>query len=405
MVNYQKTSSFDHNNGLFCREMSRPKKDLPSYLKHAPSGSARCVWEGKTVYLGKYGSPESYAEYQKILALFLATGSITYKRDRFNILQAVQSFLDLIDREYPATSGEPRNIRIGLTDLVSKFGPLPINEFRPIDFSYIIQGWIDRGLSKSTIVKYHWYLLRLFKHAAKLELCDLEVYQKLQTVETVRKRRSQAREPDPIKPVTREQIEKVLPFLNVQIRGLVELQWLTGMRPGEACRIQWNEIDQAREVWLYRPEKHKKKHRGKGRTIGIGPRGQAVLRAFEDRPKDQPIFSPREAMASYQAERALKRVTPLPKQQAEKVEKVPKKQPGEGYSVSGYSHAILKACRKAGVEPWSPNQIRHSFASEIRKQIGIEHAQVALGHDHLKTTEIYAEVDLEKVVEVAKKLG
>ena len=36
-------------------------------------------------------------------------------------------------------------------------------------------------------------------------------------------------------------------------------------------------------------------------------------------------------------------------------------------------------CVKAGVEPWSPNQLRHAGGTEIRAKYGLETAKIVLG--------------------------
>jgi site-specific recombinase XerC len=54
---------------------------------------------------------------------------------------------------------------------------------------------------------------------------------------------------------------------------------------------------------------------------------------------------------------------------------------------------------------WSPNQLRHSYATEVRKQFGLEAAQVVLGHSTCRVTEIYAERDTAKGSLVAKAIG
>ena len=72
-------------------------------------------------------------------------------------------------------------------------------------------------------------------------------------------------------------------------------------------------------------------------------------------------------------------------------------------------YAITKANR--GREPddqiphWFPLQLRHSRATEVRKQFGLEAAQVSLGHAHANVTEIYAEKNLELAMQVAKATG
>ena len=54
---------------------------------------------------------------------------------------------------------------------------------------------------------------------------------------------------------------------------------------------------------------------------------------------------------------------------------------------------------------WSPNRLRHTAATEIRRTFGLEAAQVALGHSQADVTQIYAEKDLTLAAEVARKIG
>ena len=54
---------------------------------------------------------------------------------------------------------------------------------------------------------------------------------------------------------------------------------------------------------------------------------------------------------------------------------------------------------------WSPNQLRHTAATEIRREFGIEAAQNTLGHSSPAVTLIYAERSLDQVREVMEKLG
>jgi site-specific recombinase XerC len=57
------------------------------------------------------------------------------------------------------------------------------------------------------------------------------------------------------------------------------------------------------------------------------------------------------------------------------------------------------------VESWHPNQLRHSFATRVRKLAGLEAAQVALGHAHANVTQIYAEKNLAHATEIARQIG
>jgi len=54
---------------------------------------------------------------------------------------------------------------------------------------------------------------------------------------------------------------------------------------------------------------------------------------------------------------------------------------------------------------WAPNQLRHAAGTEIRKRFGLEGTQVALGRSKANVTEIYAERDLSKAMEIARQAG
>ena len=70
-----------------------------------------------------------------------------------------------------------------------------------------------------------------------------------------------------------------------------------------------------------------------------------------------------------------------------------------------YREAGHRACEKASIECWHPNQIRHTAGTEVRQKFGAEMAQTILGHSHLSTTEIYAEVNAEKAATIASEIG
>jgi len=57
------------------------------------------------------------------------------------------------------------------------------------------------------------------------------------------------------------------------------------------------------------------------------------------------------------------------------------------------------------LEGWSPNQLRHSAATEIRLRFGLEAAQVALGHSKAEVTQVYAERDWTKAAAVMREVG
>jgi integrase len=70
-----------------------------------------------------------------------------------------------------------------------------------------------------------------------------------------------------------------------------------------------------------------------------------------------------------------------------------------------YLRFLWYACKKAGVDYWHPNQLRHAWATRMREAYGIEAASDGLGHSSVDITEIYAERSLKRAIEVAKEVG
>ena len=78
---------------------------------------------------------------------------------------------------------------------------------------------------------------------------------------------------------------------------------------------------------------------------------------------------------------------------------------GARYSRRSYRQAIVRACRKAGVSEWTPLQLRHYAATNIRARFGVEAAQVVLGHAKADVTQVYAERDLAKAHAIMAEIG
>jgi integrase len=154
-------------------------------------------------------------------------------------------------------------------------------------------------------------------------------------------------------------------------------------------------------------ESHKLSWRGKLRKILLGPKSQAMLRPFlEGRDPESFVFSPKESKEALQAERAAKRKSKRqPSQVRRKKKPNPKRRPREYYSAHAYSRAVARTCEKAGIPIWRPNRLRHTAATIIRREYGLEAAQVILGHTRCDTTQIYAERDTQKAEAIIKEIG
>jgi integrase len=303
------------------------------------------------------------------------------------------------DQHYRGPDGKPTSgiyaIKIVIKAIRELYAEMPVSKLGPLCVIAARQKWVNEGCSRKECNRRVGVVKRILKWAVSMQLAPVDVYQAIATISGLKRGRTKAPELAPIGPVEDSVVEATLPFLNRHIRGLIELQRLTGCRPGEACSIRQCEIDTRSAVWIYRPTHHKTSHRGKSRTIAIGPRAQTLLREFFTPAIEDYLFSP---------VRALNEVRGTPLKAMFKM-RAKKRAPKERYNRTSYTRAIARAAVAAQVEHWHPNQLRHAHATKVRKAFGLEHAGAALGHAKMSATEIYAERDAGLALEVAAKLG
>ncbi|MCE9566558.1 MAG: tyrosine-type recombinase/integrase [Planctomycetes bacterium] len=451
--------------------MPRPRNHVPSYRLHKQSGQAIVTISTngtrRDVLLGKYGSPESQAEYRRLLAELEVAGAATVAAraggsDR-TVGEVMVAFLEWAQTYYKTHDGtqtsELSSIKRALKPLKDLYASTLATEFGPRALAVVRDQMVKAKLCRTLINKRVDRVKRMFKWATAEELVPVAVYQSLRTLAGLKRGRTEAHEPEPIKPVDPTHVAATLPHLNRHVRAMVELQTLSGMRPGEVCKMTLAEVDRSREVWVYRPGKHKTAHHGKTRAIHLGPKARAVLLAFltddhappegwngvnlvEDhtgrlamadayeeagRERDAvllrditrevvliagcvvdphaALFSSREGQEDRYRMMRAKRKSKVPPSQKSRKKKNPERSCGDRYTPESYAHAVGYATKTAGVPHWHPNQLRHTFATEVRKVHGLEAAQVLLGHSRADVTQVYAERDESLAVKVAGEIG
>ena len=387
---------------------------LPSYRLHKASGQAVVTLRGRDIYLGVFNSPESHEKYQATIAEFIAArGTMPQDRARITIAELILHYWRYAQECY---SRETLNgsIKPALRRLRRMFSTAPVSEFGPLKLKAFRQALLDEAgedgerLSRPYINRLVRQVRSLFKWGVGEELVPPSVYHGLLAVEGIRYGRCRAPEPAPVTPVADAVVEATLPHLSSVVADMVRLQRLTGMRPGEVCRMSTGEIDTSGAVWMYRPKHHKTVHHGKSRIVPIGPKGQEVLRNYLSTDLARPLFSPASANAEQRARaREANRTpfTPSRRRRDRARARRPRLRLNEAYTTTTYAQAIRRACDAAGVPVWTPNQLRHTKATELRKQFGLDAAGAVLGHSKLETTQIYAERSAELAAKVAMATG
>ena len=391
-----------------------PQNSTPALRRHKPSRQGVVTLNGRDFYLGQW--PDGVRKpprdvqiaYDALVAEWLANGRRP-TQDAAQPITVAELILQFWQRHatvhyrHPdgSETSEVENYKFSLRPLRSLFGHLAAAEFSPLKFKAVRQKLIDDGICRGVINQRMGRIRRVFKWAVAEELVPEFVYRGLTAVEGLKAGRSDAREAAPVKPVPDEHVEAVLPILTTPLRAMVRIQRLTGMRPGEVTQMRWCDIDRTEPIWVYRPARHKTAWRGKDRIIPLGPRCQEVLREFLPVEPTTYLFSPRAAREErFIRFRSARRSKVQPSQVCRR-KNSPRRKPGDVYSSNSYACAIARACEKGQVPHWHPNQLRHSRATEVRSEFGLEAAQVVLGHARANITEVYAERNLALAAHVA----
>jgi integrase len=243
----------------------------------------------------------------------------------------------------------------------------------------------------------------------------------LQTVRGLMRGQSEARETDPVRPVSMAYVEAVIPHVPRPVAAMIKLQLLTAMRPGEVVIMRGIDLNTSGKIWFYTPEYYKTQWRGHPRAIAIGPQGQAIIKEFLTTDTQAYLFSPRQFIEERRQTLRLLRKTKVQPSQVDRRKKNPKRKAGELYDVAAYRTAIRRGCLKADaaahqerlevpadqriIPDWAPNQLRHTRATELRKEFGLDAARCILGHRSPQITEVYAELDASAAEKIMSAIG
>jgi len=264
------------------------------------------------------------------------------------------------------------HVKVAVKSVRELYGMDPVAEFGPKKLAAVRESFVRREWSRPYINSQVGRIIRAFKWAAAEELAPASIHQALKTLAPLRIGHTDAPEPEPRLPANPDHVTATLPHLPPTVRVIVELLRCTGMRPSEVCRMTLEQIERTGPLWIYRPTKHKKSHRGKHRTVALGAAARAILSAyFEGRTigEAESLFSPRRQREELFAAMRAKRKTPVQPSQESRAKPKGKgtRLPGDWYKAHGIGHAVVKAAKKAGVPPWTPYQLRHLKGAELRE--------------------------------------
>ena len=409
--------------------MPRSTAAVPKYCHHKASGQAVVTICGKDHYLGPWKSKTSQIDYDRLVTEWIAAGrpriapQLPSRRTVSELILAFWEHAQTYCVKHGRATGSADNFKIPLRFLRKLYGHRPASEFGPLALKAVRAKLIEANHSRRYVNDNIERIKQMFRWAASEELIPVEIYHALKSVQGLPKGRGLARESPPITAVDDAIVDATLPFLSPILQAMVRFQRLTGARPGEVCQLRPLDIDRSEDIWWFVPQEHKTEHHGRQRVITIGLRAQEILLPYLDRPEEAYCFSPLEREEQRRAEQHAARKTPLHQGHRPGTNRKasPRRRPSERYSHDSYRRAIHRACDAAfpptaglseaevkswkSAHRWSPNQLRHSAATEIRKRFGLEAASVILGHASPSITLVYAERDMQQAADIMREIG
>lgn len=416
------------------------RKQTPAYRLHKPSGKAVVTIDGHDCYLGPYNSAASHAEYDRLIASWLAGGRQVLPKTAvgLTVAEVLDTYLRFAEGYYvkdgKVTSQVDRIERaIGVVTKLhpstpaTSFGPRALKAARE---HMILRGWCRRYINqlvRCIQLAYTW--------AASEELIPETTERALRTITHLHAGRSAAPESEPIVPVEAWAVDATLVYCHPVLRSMIQVQRLSGMRPGEVCAMRRCDLSlspaetmtlrgglrvhaiehEGTLVGLYCPPWHKTAHRNKSRIIALGPAALKELDPYLTRDPAAYLFSPAEADAQrFRLARAQRKTRVQPSQQNRRAPRR-SRPPSDRYITDAYNRVIRETILKANrtrakedlppIPHWFPLQLRHGVATKVNEEFDLWYGAAVLGHAKPDMTTVYAEQALKKAVEVMARAG
>jgi len=300
--------------------------------------------------------------------------------------------LDRFLQEWFNTTIEPNCLSVntaasyrGIIDrhLIPNLGKKRLGDLTVLDVDHLLHDKYESGLSGSTVQRIRMVLVKALRHAERREL----VHRNVAALTDLR--RTTRREGRSLLP---EEARRLLSVANEHPHGVtVQLGLYLGLRPGEVLGLKWSDVDfQNRTLTVRRSLKRE------NNALLLGPPKTAgSIRTLRMSTKLV------DALQRHGSVQEIQRVAAGDLWQ--ELDLIATTEVGTLVDPSNSRRSLNHMCERAGLGHWSPNELRHSFASLMSLSgAPMEEVADAMGHvDTRMTSQIYRH-NLKSVVDVAE---
>ncbi|QQE10824.1 tyrosine-type recombinase/integrase [Planctomycetota bacterium] len=294
-----------------------------------------------------------------------------WAKEKMYLYELIEKYKEYALDCYVGRDGKPTNefksIRQVLSQLNDYYPMIRASRLRPLKVIEFRDDLIERDNTIETINDKVSRIKRMYRYACEREYVDSEVFVAVNSVTPLKPGRCRARANKKVNPVDWKRLRAVLRVSNDQLQRMIRVHYLTGMRPTEFFEMKWQDLKIQNDVALYVPEDHKTSYLKKKRYIVFGPR---VIKLLGSNQRIGYVF---------------------------------KTKYGTSYNKYSYRREIVRACERAGVEKFTPRQLRHNSATRFCRRFGISVAKELLGHETEAMTRIYVEDNVRGLLDYARQ--
>ena len=206
----------------------------PAYRLHKQSGQAIVTVDGRDITLGKHGTPESREKYNRLIAEWVANGRHLKPKAAATVAVLIAAYWRHAPDHYKGSRGELGALKAALCLLRRLYGETPAAGLGPLALKAVRAAMVAAGWGRPYVNARTKRLRRAFKRVAAEELAPPAVWESLRAVEPLRRGKTDAPEPEPVKPVAEEHVAATLAHVGRRV-----WRWpSSNCRPG-CARARW----------------------------------------------------------------------------------------------------------------------------------------------------------------------
>jgi site-specific recombinase XerD len=198
--------------------------------------------------------------------------------------------------------------------------------------------------------------------------------------------------------ISKNELEKILDVIEVPVvRDVVEFAYHTGMRLNEIVNLKWENVDSNNKLIAVGDDEFVTK----GKKQRFVPMSRELEKVIKDRMQNL------ELKIENEKQKRKNDYSVISLHRNDKQKYVFGKESGNTFTGDYFSKRFKRACRAAGIDEGIHfHSLRHSFASNMaRGGVSLYVIKELLGHSSIKTTEIYAHLDVESLREAVEKIN